>query len=134
MQNVLLSNESIEMLGRIKIEILKEPRQFLMSSFYADSQEFGCWDIPNCGTAACIGGWGYAIKHNLSPALASCQRRVMLDHRLAIGINGEQATRLFFMEEWPQRFRETDAMPGTPEFAKNAADRIDHFIATDGEE
>jgi len=57
-----------------------------------------------------------------------------------------QAKRLFFSDQWPEQFADdcgrlrasidaTDRLsPGTPEYAKRVAERIEHFIATKGRE
>ena len=55
---------NIRLLRRIQKQILKEPRQFHMEGLYTNNLP---WKIPNCGTAACIFGWGIALKAELSP-------------------------------------------------------------------
>lgn len=83
---------NVELLLKVKDQILKEPRQFVMESWFRLSIR----DIPNCGTAACIGGWGIAIEFNENPKMA---RRRMIEKSLVpydlLGLNQQQGLRLF---------------------------------------
>lgn len=134
-----LSNHTKRLLRRIKHRILKEPRQFCMSGFFVSSDDLeATWEIPNCNTAACIAGWALVLSKNSSPRIAreACRGsgfRIDSTARIVLEIDFYQSTRLFYQCNWPLRFQRFDD-EGTAEFAQQAAARIDHFIATEGEE
>lgn len=143
-----LTPEAIKLLQRVKCRILKEPRQFQMHAWFLKKD-----NIPNCKTAACIAGWTatFAVK-SIKPlngakkvlgskfyggsmflGASGWTNSVMLTAKKSLGLNQEQAGRLFKFLSWPQQFRQTWD-EGTFEYVKQAADRIDHFITTDGRE
>lgn len=127
-----------KLLLKIKSQILKEPKQFQMRYGFAcrllkDVRRFDMGTrrtkIPNCGTAACIAGWGKCIELGLNPAGALLSLSGGLDWKLT----ETQKARLFYFDNWPSKFQR-HTCEGTPAFAKQAALRIDHFIATKGTE
>lgn len=134
---------NVPLLLEIKARILAEPDAFRM-------------DVWTCGTAHCIGGW--ALSLNDVPMIlgefgwvtvptndqnASTEIARLLDvSRDSDGEDGESGEelpspfgRLCFLEEWPRQFfeRYEDAVSRQGKAAV-AAERIDHFIATDGAE
>jgi hypothetical protein len=112
--------------------------------------------IPNCGTAACIAGYASALTvidevvFDVEPedppllSLLSLKERVYerfkrstwygADQILGLGSDGE-ANRLFLARSWPKKFHDRwRAAKTLEERAIIACERIDHFIATEGNE
>jgi hypothetical protein len=126
---------NIKLLNQIKEAITNEPRQFVMENFFYVDEH-----IPNCGTACCIAGWAIAIHNNCNPVTAHSIAAKKLNYYDAqaeeiLNIPIDLGRSLFYIERWPMQFNyrwrfATDAV----ERAKIACDRIDHFIATNGEE
>jgi len=136
-----------ELLLKVKQKILDEPKQFIMAEWFAKE-----WNIneqlsnlepqrvvPNCKTAACIAGWTLCISEQLTPDIISRRKGEIfspfLKARQELDISLEQADRLFYTNGWPHilNFKYSNAY--TPEERANvAAERIDHFIKTNGEE
>lgn len=56
---------NVKLLRRIIKAIKKEPGQFDMRSWFTRQR-----GIPNCGTAACIGGWAVALTKRANPEKA----------------------------------------------------------------
>jgi len=120
---------NIKLLKQIRKQILKEPKQFYMGEWFTTVTET---HIPNCGTAACIGGWAIALAKKVNPAQAHdiFLRNTMLPEEL-LELECDEAERLFYTGNWPQEF----TGGSTPAIkAKKAAARIDHFIKTEGME
>lgn len=137
-----------ELLLKVKEQILREPRQFDMFTWFSYSET-----IPNCHTTACIAGWAITLgktKPNPLEAAKEIRYNFAVTNMHAWGesrdkvyevalplldITEEQAMRLFGEEDWPTNFYEDYSKATTPRArAEVAARRIDHFIATNGEE
>lgn len=106
---------NVELLEKIAEVIVNDPAHFDMNYFTHETA---------CGTTHCIGGWAETISgvHDYEDYSGAT----------ALEMDGDQASRLFFADEWPERFQgEKDPWSPTP---KQAAARIRHFIATDGAE
>lgn len=126
-----------KLLLEVKAKILEEPKQFEMSAYFSNASNSGI-EIPNCGTAACIGGWAISFSKKLNPNLASAgvvhgwgsEAQKILD------LTAPERHQLFYAGNWPEPFRSKfgEAVAGSKEAAQIAADRIDHFIATEGRE
>ena len=129
---------NIELLEKVKEQILREPKQFVIHGWFANelrkdaTEIFGIpknVKIPNCGTAACIKGWAACIVANNKPnqipslSLASCN----------LCLTKLQEQILFLFKYWPSQFKKIKS-EGTIAFARQAARRIDHFIKTNGKE
>jgi hypothetical protein len=71
-----------------------------------------------CGTAHCIGGWACALKGSKYFGHA--------DAKALLGLDDEQATRLFMGDSWPRGFGGWKATP------QQAVARIDKFIESKG--
>jgi hypothetical protein len=135
-----------ELMLLIKAQILKEPRQFVMQSFFSSilDELGGKFDdlIPtNCGTAACIAGWAIVIGKQFKNPLEA--RRVFrwndpkitptlnpeTEGQKLLGLSHSQANDLFFVQNWPENFQydwfETKSIE---ERAQVAANVIDHFL------
>jgi hypothetical protein len=117
---------NIELLQRVKTHILEEPRRLSMNAwFYNVNPEQG--GNPPCETVGCIAGWADFLKHGV--VIGNEQIGSSLE------LTGDQRKRLFYAHYWPEPFW-TRYIYSTSkeENAKVTADRIDHFIATEGRE
>lgn len=121
---------NIELLQQIKARILAEPDAFRM-------------DTWSCGTAHCIAGWacalnGLTVKNPREHATA----QTLTDGRYPgdvgaklLGVRTPIADRLFMVSAWPKQFALAYLDTASrAERAQIAAERIDHFIATNGAE
>lgn len=99
-------------------------------------------DFPECGTVACIAGWGKVLSQP-DPATALSDKDFL--HKLfnlsaieaaeLFGLDYNGANRLFHVCNWPDEFESDYEHADTPEErAQAVADRIDHFIKTKGAE
>lgn len=133
---------NIELLLKVKEQILREPRQFNMEHYFFTYEEGYEPDteeekIPNCGTAACIAGWAIAIAYQQNPREANQNLNSYAGPiaRDLLELHYMQSERLFHTCDWPKRFKDEYFSANTnQERAEVAARRIDHFIATKGEE
>lgn len=115
---------NIELLQRVKEQILAEPRRFSMSSW-----KFTALDDEGfpCGTAHCIGGWIGAFNDTNPPDPVN---------KAAVfrAVAGLPNTRLFFEDDWPEDLKdEYEKNWSCPDLrAKVAAKAIDSYIETNG--
>lgn len=80
-----------------------------------------------CGTEYCIAGWTCKLagaETDNPPATA----------QKLLGLTLQQCGRLFWIAAWPKYYQAYKDHPHTPEAAWVAAERIRHFVATNGEE
>lgn len=134
---------NIPLLKEIQARILAEPDAFRM-------------DTWSCGTAHCIAGWALVLSDlKIANPNAEPWAHVLTDGRSpmnaaaeALGLSTEndgdgdwfddgnsEAKRLFLNDDWPRAFCNSyDEAESRRERAKIAAERIDHFIATNGAE
>ena len=108
-------------------------------------------DEWNCGTAQCIAGWACSLsKLKWRPAESLkhvfCLQKGgyvgdvaarLLDLSVVVGADEltSESERLFFVKEWPPAFRRRfERARLRRRKAQIAAERIDHFIATNGAE
>lgn len=129
---------NIELLQRVKAKILEEPLQFAMEDFF--TQEIFGFDapreeIPNCGTAACIAGWAFALDVGKKPESLRARGYSTREARIRLDLTQTQAGRLFLLIRWPNVYSSRYITAKTPqEQAQIAAERIEHFIETEGRE
>lgn len=138
---------NIELLRQVQEKIRQTGKVYMPAWFIDDLDP----SENNCGTIGCIAGWACMIEDGTDVAV-----RTFKDAANAIGsgmayeygqraleIDRSQALRLFSMANWPEKFRdEYNALEVAQlsRFERNCAkakvtsDRIDHFIATNGEE
>lgn len=109
---------NIPLLRRIQRQIDKAPDKFAMDIVCKET---------NCGTAYCIAGWAKV----LSGITDSEDLRWSDGAEELLGIDHHSSRALFYTGNWPNQFQAPD---GTPELPALAIARIDHFIATNGEE
>lgn len=132
------SSLNIELLQRVKQKILEEPAQFQMAKIFAqycDGHSDLPRDIPNCGTAACIGGWAIAIAKKLSPLRASNLAFGWIEACEVLGVSIELGRdwprELMELGAWPEDLRGDWFQADTLEArARVAAARIDRFVAS----
>lgn len=134
---------NVELLQKVKAHILEEPKRLKMSQWGRKVDPF---TGPACGTVGCIAGWAAFLSKPAyigSEALYSyCDglySQARLDAAELLDVNKRQQEYLFFVGYWPEPFREryqiADVFPDNhTELAQITAERIDHFIATDGAE
>ena len=118
-----------ELLKKIAEKIVERPKEFYMPTWTAGEVEDADDTSEECGTKACIAGhvcaevgrFQEANRRNSWPSIAIEE----------LGITWPQAERLFYSPHWPRQF-----WGGTTpeEKACLAAQRIKHFIDTDGRE
>lgn len=123
-----------KLLLEVKEAILDEPRKFHMADFFMSDTN------SPCGTAACIAGHAMMIHQgqpDLKFGLELCGNYEG-PAALALELNRHQLNRLFYSECWPldlaETYDEAEGDENRPLMAKIAAERIDRFIATNGEE
>jgi hypothetical protein len=141
---------NVELLLKIKEQVLANPKHVDMDSWLRvgnsdpDSlQEFGDVGFPKewigdperftaCNTTACLAGWAVL----LSPDAKDYEgEHISFAARLFLGLSVNQSDLLFHLSFWPTSFYEEYTQAKTPqERAQAVADRIDHFITTNGEE
>lgn len=139
-----------ELLRKVEKRLLKQPARFNMRYFGAVALGINSLrdmlTVPVCKTQACIAG-----ETLLAAGLDKIDKKnggfvngVDIAERAqeALGLNYDQAERLFYFQEWssggrgwPSQFRNAYDEAKTPAArAKVAVDRIEHFIETEGRE
>jgi len=147
---------NVEMLRKVKKEILKAPARFNMD-FFGDSLD---WAIesqdeekpsnvlgrPACKTQACIAGEACLVAGKAEFVPGGGLRTLESVGGFAetaqeiLGLGTAQAQRLFYMKDsgafgWPRRFEKEYIKARTPRArVLVAARRIEHFIKTNGKE
>ena len=145
---------NIELLQRIKAHVLEEPKRIYMGDWNYRIDAGEEYEIegatlvgPACGTVACICGWAIQLSDAELNDADSARGQGPTGKRL-LDLSGSpwypekdsdefsQAQRLFHEICWPEEFRARlqNAPVQSQEYAQVVADRIDHFIATDGRE
>ncbi len=121
---------NVELLLKVKEAILEEPSRIDMADWVKAD------DTVPCGTVGCIQGWGVALQTGLRgwDLVAYFYNPEAYDD--AFDLTPGQQNRLFYEHEWPYAYWDKlrSYRRQTPEYAQVVADRIDHFIATKGEE
>lgn len=127
---------NVRLLRKVKKHILEEPKRLLMTYWRVNKKTDGRESLPgnhagfaSCGTAACIAGWAWTLEHPR-------KRFPEMSTKVAelLGINPAERFRLFSVAQWPTQFQHQFRDDGSPESAKVAAARIEHFIKTKGKE
>lgn len=123
-----------KLLLAVKAQILKEPGQFVMDNFFSAFNDMG-QTPPNCGTAACIGGWAICLNNKLSPSAFFSARHAWNSYignaGAVLGLNTTQSIRLMIFARWPAKLRSQYFKAQTMKSkAQVAAKRIDWFIKT----
>lgn len=150
----VLSKDAIKWLRRVQKHVLDEPKRVDMSDWLniREKDMMGPqYDnyFPECGTVGCIGGWVAALASPRPQSIADAGKYAAKKLGIKFTQQGEwdgngvfipaeqgAANRLFFVEEWPQRFIDQllHHRRQTLGYARVVSKRIDHFIKTDGAE
>ena len=131
---------NIRLLRRIQKAILAHPDQFNMDWWFQSRASNGA-PAGGCGTAGCIAGWAFFLtkKHK---TLRETELNTYNIDKTEIGAkllripltrsdHFDRNHPLFFVKDWPIKFRAAYHNAKTPSgAAKAAARRIDHFIKT----
>lgn len=148
MKPKFLRKETCRRLRIIAKAILAEPCAYNQAAGgYLDRSPAG----KSCGSASCIFGWAVTLfgstyaKRTMRKGKGTPQLAYELGAR-ALGLPVRYITwhidrdspnyRLFTSQNWPEPFQHIadSVLSRTPEAAENAANRIAHFIETDGRE
>lgn len=137
---------NVKLLQAIKKHILAEPKRLDMGNwgFKRDKANDG----PACGTVGCIAGWAVLLTHpsligrkeDFTPAklkkFSNAMGNAEEDAPGLLKINIGTADRLFYVDRWPEPFRQDylDAESGGDRkaMAKATAARIDSLISMGG--
>lgn len=123
-----MTPEGKELLLKIKDLILEKPDTINMYHWHQRGNYIPD-DAQDCGTVHCIAGYAQVLTKRFGedPEFVG---------KTALGLTNDEAVRLFLLREWPGHFQcdYEKYFASTPESAKVVADRIDHFIATNGQE
>jgi len=130
---------NVKLLRKIEKHILAEPKRFWMRWFVAVKDgihkklytRVGTWRAyPKCNTAACVAGWACI----LSGKKVSPNQHLSVLASDILGLDPDQAARLFVPQNWPRQFHAGIRDDGKKETVKTAVARIEHFIRTKGKE
>lgn len=102
------------------------------------------WDAPPCGTVGCIAGWAAVLKEKMNlgkgatlatAALAArnthCNSSMDYPGQKALNLTDKQTDRLFFLGEWPRKYRKAyDDANTAKDRVRATCARINHFIRT----
>jgi len=133
---------NVPLLLMVREAILKEPKQFIMDHWFSDQTDIrkrgtdyrhrpNAYEIPNCGTAACIAGWVVTIGNGKTP------REIAIQHLLGVkteacnllNVDGYDASFLFYVTNWSPHYRKAWKATRSPaKRALIAAKVIDNFI------
>ena len=139
---------NVKLLRKVEKRILAEPRRFDMMTFGTKLNKRTIKALgkqaPPCGTVACIAGHVDWMTHPrlfaASVALGDYDDSIVERAAKELGLGFEpsqdtKAGRLFFDNEWPEKFQAALAEAKTPlQRAEVAVKRIEHFIKTNGKE
>jgi hypothetical protein len=140
-----LSRDTVRVLRKVQKFLIEEPRRFNMYEGITDA--LGLKDqleVPPCGTACCIAGAIYLIDTK-TPLPVGANLRIgfgKIEHHIAskFKLSDDMMSRLFYQNpyscnQWPKIYTDAYMAAKTPlERACIGVARIEHFIATDGQE
>lgn len=111
---------NIKLLEQIKAKILAKPLNFDMER----------WGAESCLSAHCIGGWAIVLSDCCPVSFESVSSLAAI----LLELNDGEESRLFYLDEWPEYYENQYHNSDSRRPSQVAADRIDHFIATEGRE
>lgn len=132
---------NVRLLRRIAKVIQEKPREFDINYWHRDKKApnkanplkkgnavGALCELPKerqvaCGTVHCIAGWAQILSPD-----RDCKQDAEYDAKRLLGLELDEADRLFFAYNWPRGFG------GDRATAAQAAARIEHFIKTKGAE
>ncbi len=114
--------------------ILEEPRRYnqgeWLKRYYLGQVNTGLYNLPDCGTVACVAGWTAVLAQGRSAAAVEWQAQQIL------GLNPDQCEELFsggaVQELWMHETNRSIYMmprPGTAEYAEFGVRHIRAFMA-----
>jgi len=125
---------NVELLNQVKQAILANPQN---TDMWVNWIEGTTYDKP-CATVGCIAGWTIAHGNlqEMSEKIEFDINRCEENATRMLRLSGDQARRLFFVHHWPEKFQNKyNSVVGCDRDRANViATRIEHFIATEGEE
>jgi len=124
---------NIPLLLKVKAAILAEPLKFDMDSFFNRSV------TSPCGSTACIAGHAVAITHRWKKLETGVKKFDLVgcgdEAQELLGITFNQRWALFQLYAWPPKYSRAYRMATSSNGrARVAANRITHFIRTNGAE
>lgn len=138
-----MNENGIDTVARLRIvadAIKAHADQFEMFTWFSNVLEDRVSKPEDCGTAACIGGWGYHIfgakctkLKESAYCFAGSVHSYYLDKEMAhpLGLTRNEGRLLFDIRHWPRSFNNRyDAAINQTERADIAVERIEYFIAT----
>lgn len=121
------------LLLQVKDAILAETEHFDMGYWFRDHmhRDRALQTLTQCGTTACIAGWAVYIGIDNVRTV----RWIEYKAKALLDLSKCQASRLFYVANWPLQYYSAyhDATSDLQR-AVVAAQRIEHFIATNGDE
>jgi hypothetical protein len=124
-------------LRRLEKVFLKEPRKLFMDEWLKEGAGT-IMDytgrtkalIPPCNAVGCIAGW---LSESSAGKRVSKRIGTAWPREIAagvLGVPGFLADRLFYVNQWPQRFQKElqRSGNGTPEYAQVVVDRMEDWI------
>lgn len=123
---------NVRLLRRIAkvIQLTENKGQFDMKRWHSDKTANGSvaalCELPkekqiSCTTTHCIAGWAQVLSPD-----RDCHKPAEDDAMRLLGLDGDQAFRLFYADQWPKGFGQWRAT------ASQAAARIEKFIKSKG--
>lgn len=127
---------NIPLLVEVKEAILANPNRVNMDKWFGcdikgdfKTSSLEVFKHNKCGTTACIAGWAVFLGN---PNNVDYTQFAAAD---LLGLDPPTSDKLFLSQYWPRKFYSLLYNAETPEeYAQAVADRIDHFIATEGRE
>lgn len=137
-------NLNVKLLQKIQAHILAEPKRLDMEYWFRDfnrvpimEYERNCFlEVPKCKTIGCIAGWSSALagkrihdseRGALALGLPYDYGRDCMSARITK--NASLVQRLFYIENWPARYRKSYNSAATSDArVKATVKRIDYFI------
>ena len=117
------------------IKLLRQIEKWLRTLRHKKHFDMSVWvEKDGCGTVYCIAGKALQLsRYKFDKETGELVRPdgcqfdgFRLEGRKVLGLNSQQASRLFLVEAWPAKFCLTDDESDP----KNAANRVNHFIKT----
>lgn len=124
---------NVELLNRVADHIEKHSEQFDIDNWNKTTVSKPSWWAklrgaqPVCKTTYCIAGWAVVLSG------LRCEDNIPAQAQRLLGLTLDQAKKLFYKTHWPSYFTQS----GKAQHVQNAwiaAERIRHFIATNGAE
>ncbi len=126
---------NVSLLEKVKEAVLANPNRVNMEKWFGAEIAGGVYTTSlemfknDCNTTACIAGWAIFLGNPNNVDYAHFAAADLL------GLDLPTSDKLFLSHYWPRKFYSLLLSAKTQEeYAQVVADRIDHFIATEGRE